>query len=400
MQDYIQQAIQTEAFYSPAYDRLNTDRNILRLLHAAMGMGTEVGEFTDQLKKHIFYGKPLDVINLKEEVGDLLWYIAVALDVCGVKDISEVMQQNIDKLRARYPNKFTEYDAEHRDLEKEREILEVSPPGMGLGFSSPKDWKDMAYKSPEQIKEIERKVRLRELEVTEKRIAERKAFDDLCEHESLQTQYKGKNDQCEGCGYTRGEIEQREMVAKVQKLAEEYEVTKQQVKNVVGPLSDYPDTDDEIREEKPPGMGTGFSSPRDWVQSYDGPEKERVINQIVFGEGPSKGGQNPPNTSDARPPAPCGSDEAKEIMREVARGLSPFTESELEGKYLILRLDDPDAGHEARMAGRLYAKLIWPNDEKSKRLSDNIMQTITALQELEPPLKPAQLNPNERNSGA
>ena len=82
----------------------------LRLLHAAMGLGTEAGEFADDLKKHIFYGKELDPEHLKEELGDLLWYLGIAADVLGTS-VQDLMRDNIAKLRKRYPEKFTEQDA-------------------------------------------------------------------------------------------------------------------------------------------------------------------------------------------------------------------------------------------------------------------------------------------------
>jgi NTP pyrophosphatase (non-canonical NTP hydrolase) len=93
------------------------------LIHASMGLVTEAGEFQDMLKKHLFYGRELDTVNLKEEIGDLLWYCAIALNALDA-DFESVMQTNIDKLKARYPEKFTEKDANSRNLDKEREILE------------------------------------------------------------------------------------------------------------------------------------------------------------------------------------------------------------------------------------------------------------------------------------
>lgn len=93
------------------------------LLHASMGLVTEAGEFQDAIKKHLYYGRELDTVNLKEELGDLIWYCAIALEALGT-DFESVMQTNIDKLSARYPEKFTEELAENRDLEKERAILE------------------------------------------------------------------------------------------------------------------------------------------------------------------------------------------------------------------------------------------------------------------------------------
>jgi NTP pyrophosphatase (non-canonical NTP hydrolase) len=93
------------------------------LLHAGMGMTTEAGEFMDALKKHLIYGKPLDIVNLKEEIGDYLWYAAVALRAIG-GSFEECMDLNIAKLRKRFPDKFTETEAIHRDTVAERKILE------------------------------------------------------------------------------------------------------------------------------------------------------------------------------------------------------------------------------------------------------------------------------------
>lgn len=95
----------------------------LDLLHASMGLVTEAGEFQDMIKKHIFYGKERDDVNLKEEIGDILWYCAIALEALGA-DFESVMKTNIDKLKARYPEKFTEEAAVNRNLDRERKILE------------------------------------------------------------------------------------------------------------------------------------------------------------------------------------------------------------------------------------------------------------------------------------
>lgn len=119
---YLKSALRTE---SNNFESINNrlDNEKIRLLHAAMGMQTEAAEFTDMLKKHIFYGKPLDEVNLKEELFDMTWYMAIALDVLGYT-FEEGFKTNIDKLKARYPEKFTERAATNRNLSKEREILE------------------------------------------------------------------------------------------------------------------------------------------------------------------------------------------------------------------------------------------------------------------------------------
>ena len=96
-----------------------------RLLHAMMGMQTETSEFTDAIKKSLFYGKKLDTVNLKEELGDLLWYVSIAMSELGT-DYNTEMTRVIEKLKIRFPDKFTNKNALNRDLDSERELLENS----------------------------------------------------------------------------------------------------------------------------------------------------------------------------------------------------------------------------------------------------------------------------------
>ncbi len=121
--NYIQDAIRTESTDFQSMDQRLGDNGTKRLLHAGIGLATEAGEFLDALKKHIFYGKELDRVNLKEEMGDLFWYMAIACDELGV-EFEPLMERNIEKLKARYGEKFTENKAENRDLDSERLILE------------------------------------------------------------------------------------------------------------------------------------------------------------------------------------------------------------------------------------------------------------------------------------
>lgn len=108
--------------YSIIKERLSDDKNA-RLFHYLIGMGTEVGELQDQLKKHIMYGRELDETNLIEEIGDVLWYVARALETLD-SSFEKVMEINNAKLKARFGDKFTEYAALNRNLEVERKILE------------------------------------------------------------------------------------------------------------------------------------------------------------------------------------------------------------------------------------------------------------------------------------
>lgn len=80
---------------------------ITDLVHAQIGISGESGEFADAVKRFLYYGRPLDALNAKEELGDLLWYIALGAKVLETS-IEELMEDNINKLKLRYPEKFTE----------------------------------------------------------------------------------------------------------------------------------------------------------------------------------------------------------------------------------------------------------------------------------------------------
>lgn len=92
-------------------------------LHMVIGISTEAGELLDAYKKHFAYGKDLDVVNVGEEIADIMWYVSNLCRMKGI-DLEEMMQRNIDKLKARYPEKFTQENALNRDLDNERNILE------------------------------------------------------------------------------------------------------------------------------------------------------------------------------------------------------------------------------------------------------------------------------------
>lgn len=107
---------------STCSDKFHPDLVAPQLLHASMGMVTEAGEFQDALKRALFYGKPLDPVNLVEELGDVAWYIAIACNHLGV-GLEETFGINIAKLKKRFPDKFTQHAALFRDLEGEYEVL-------------------------------------------------------------------------------------------------------------------------------------------------------------------------------------------------------------------------------------------------------------------------------------
>jgi NTP pyrophosphatase (non-canonical NTP hydrolase) len=95
------------------------------LIHAIIGVATEAGELLEALQAAIL-GKPFDEVNITEEQGDSFWYHAILAN-CSNTTFEEIQQINIAKLRARYPDKFNAHDANNRDLEAERTILETKP---------------------------------------------------------------------------------------------------------------------------------------------------------------------------------------------------------------------------------------------------------------------------------
>ena len=124
MQDFIPNSIRTESsLFNTLVDPEGNTYSQTRLIHAQMGMQTETAEFTDALKKSLFYGKYLDIVNLKEELGDLMWYMAIAMDELGT-DFEIEAARVINKLKVRYPDKFNKIGSEFRDLIAERKVLE------------------------------------------------------------------------------------------------------------------------------------------------------------------------------------------------------------------------------------------------------------------------------------
>lgn len=171
----------------------------LNYFHMNAGIITEIGEAIDPIKKHIAYGKPLDLVNVGEEIADAMWYIANRsrlflteeqnqytwgtqqqfdllsedfdtekelaptsiikaagllssvkpeiditqvskrpIDCIGLPDVVilfkvsiyfgldfwQILTNNINKLKIRYPDKFTNEAALNRDLDAERVELE------------------------------------------------------------------------------------------------------------------------------------------------------------------------------------------------------------------------------------------------------------------------------------
>lgn len=102
--EYQQLAMRT---LNPALDKKDV------LINGVMGLCGESGEAIDLVKKHLAQGHALDREALIKELGDVAWYLAetaYALDV----PLEEVLERNIAKLKARYPQGFDSARSENR----------------------------------------------------------------------------------------------------------------------------------------------------------------------------------------------------------------------------------------------------------------------------------------------
>jgi NTP pyrophosphatase (non-canonical NTP hydrolase) len=93
----------------------------MRVLHGVLGIVTEAGELAEGLVKTLLSGREIDEVNIAEEVGDVLWYVAILLDAIGLP-WEPVMRANILKLARRFPQRFDGEDAILRDVGAERRV--------------------------------------------------------------------------------------------------------------------------------------------------------------------------------------------------------------------------------------------------------------------------------------
>ncbi len=93
------------------------DFNLPRVLSGAIGMSSESGELLEIIKKVLFQGKELTDENREsmiKELGDVMWYVTQTCLGLGVS-LDEVLQKNITKLSARYPDQtFDVWYSENR----------------------------------------------------------------------------------------------------------------------------------------------------------------------------------------------------------------------------------------------------------------------------------------------
>ena len=99
-----------------------TGVNMALLMTGAIGIASEGGEFAEIVKKCVFQGKPLDsetIFHAKRELGDIMWYWVNSCRALGL-DPNDVMTENVEKLKARYPG--GEFDVHYSENRKEGDI--------------------------------------------------------------------------------------------------------------------------------------------------------------------------------------------------------------------------------------------------------------------------------------
>ena len=99
----------------------NSDIKTPRLLTAALGLGSETGEFVEIVKKMYLQGKPPsedNIFHMKRELGDIMWYWITACASLNL-DPYEVISENQEKLAARYGKKF---EVQRSEVRKEGDL--------------------------------------------------------------------------------------------------------------------------------------------------------------------------------------------------------------------------------------------------------------------------------------
>lgn len=83
-------------------------REALKTLHAdadyvylAGKLMCEAAEVAEPLFKARYHGKPLDMVDVAKELGDVLWYVATLADALGL-ELDAVAGMNLRKLRQRH----------------------------------------------------------------------------------------------------------------------------------------------------------------------------------------------------------------------------------------------------------------------------------------------------------
>jgi len=92
---------------------------------ASVGLMLKATNIMDYWKKCLFYGKEKDFVLLDCMFGEYIRALRRVMTCCGFIE-EQILQMNYDKLKARYPDGFSEDNAINRDKGAEKEAMAES----------------------------------------------------------------------------------------------------------------------------------------------------------------------------------------------------------------------------------------------------------------------------------
>lgn len=102
-------------YQKQAYNLISEEGKKDMITNGVLGLAGECGECCDIVKKYKYQGHDLNKEHLKDELGDVLWYLAETASGLGIT-LEEVAQYNLDKLHKRYHgDKFNANDSINRE---------------------------------------------------------------------------------------------------------------------------------------------------------------------------------------------------------------------------------------------------------------------------------------------
>ena len=78
-----------------------------------LGISGEAGDVAGCIKKTLYHGNDQRE-GIRENVGDVMWYLAMICNFYGW-NLEDILKENIEKLKARYPKGFTEKAAKRKN---------------------------------------------------------------------------------------------------------------------------------------------------------------------------------------------------------------------------------------------------------------------------------------------
>lgn len=96
-----------DTYQTESYKTSAPQADDMGLAVLTLGLTGEAGEVADLVKKYLRHGKSLPTAIIRDELGDVLWYVTMLAFHFGIS-LSSVAENNIKKLQHRYPDGFVE----------------------------------------------------------------------------------------------------------------------------------------------------------------------------------------------------------------------------------------------------------------------------------------------------